>query len=126
MYQGYRIKINGTVFPNGFIAKGTYQCVEKNRVIETWTDADYVEHKICTGNKKAVISFNIREHNSSEHSQVISFLRDDDNITVEYYSDRTDSYKTGVFRLEDVNFAHITLNGSSIEYGATTIILTEN
>lgn len=126
MYKGYRMKINGVVFPDNYIAKGSYSCVEKKRVVETWKDANLVEHEISTGIPKATIAFSIAQHLTENHAAIIAFFQQEDNITVEYYSDRTDSYRTANFRLTPIQFAHKFAVGNRVLYEKAKVTLTEN
>lgn len=126
MYQGYRLKINGVVFPNSYIQKGTYSCLRKKRVIDNWTDGNLIEYELTAPTRKAVISFQLREHNSSEHSLMMPFFQEDDYISIEYYSDREDAYFTGTFRMSDMVFSDRTANDSSIEYNRTLVTFTEH
>lgn len=126
MFQGYRIKIHNTVFPDIFIARGSYKCIEDDRVVEIWTDANKVEHKITTGIPKATISFSIKEHDSAEHSEIMIFFQESDNIEVEYYSDKKDLYRIAYCRLEPIEFSHKNVNKSKITYDKADVKLIEN
>lgn len=126
MYIGYRLKINNVVLPNSMIAKGTYNAVDAKRVVETWKDANLIEHEITVDQTKAKISFSFREHDSDEHGDFVAFLQDSDDITVEYYSDRYDTYKTVNCRMENVTFSDRSTYGGKIQYNATPVTLIEN
>ena len=125
MYEGYRLKIGNDIFPNRFISKGTYHCTENKRVVGKWVDADLVETEITTGVPKAVISFKIIEHDSGqEHNEILNFFKSEE-VTVTYYSDKTDSYRTSVFNISEIDFSHSNAFKSYISYNATPVTLTE-
>lgn len=124
MYNGYRLKIDNVVFPHTWISKGSYSISEDSRVIETWVDANAIEHEETAPTKKTTITFAIREHSTGEHSSVLSFLQNDE-VEVEYYSDRYDVYKTGAFRVKDIKWQHRNI-GDGIDYDVTQITLIEN
>jgi len=126
MYEGYRLKINNVIFPDIYISRASYSCIEDERVVEIWTDANYVEHKITTGVPKATISFSLAEHPMDKHSEIMQFFQQDDGITVEYYADKRDEYRTATFRLEPITFAHMHSVGSNVLYDKTDITLIEN
>lgn len=126
MFNGYRLKIEGIEFNDSYVAKGTYSCVNQKRVIETWKDANEVEHEVTAPIKKAVISFDIREHNSIEHANIIPFFQKEDDITIEYYNDLTDEYLTGNFRRSNVQFSHLNLTRENIDYSSASVVFTEN
>jgi len=126
MFQGYRLKINGTEFNDSYIQQGTYSCVRAKRVIQTWKDANLTEYELCASTKKTTIKFQLREHTSAEHSALVALLQGDDNISIEYYSDREDRYYTGVFRCDDIIFSHINLTKTNIMFARAQVTLTEH
>lgn len=126
MYQGYRLKINNVIFPDIYISRGSYSCIEDERVVEIWTDANFVEHKITTGVPKATITFSLAEHPMDKHSEIVQFFQQNDGITIEYYADKRDAYRTATFRLEPITFAHKYSVGNNVLYDITGITLIEN
>lgn len=126
MYQGYRLKINNVTFPDIYISKGSYNCTEDKRVVEVWTDANHVEHEITTGEPKAKITFSIAEHPMEKHSEIIRFFQQDDDITVEFYSDKSDTYRTANCRLKPIKFSHKFASGNRVFYEKAEVNLIEN
>lgn len=126
MYNGYKLKIDGVVFPNNYMAKGTYNAIDKKRVVETWKDANQVEHEITTGTPKANITFSLIEHDSTTHSKMIAYFQKKDDIVVEFYDDGKDAYRTAICRLEAIKWSHRSSYGGKIQYKATAISLIEN
>lgn len=125
MYSGYRVKINGKTLKNNLIAKGTYSCVEGKRIADTWEDLNLIEHEYVLDNTKTQISFSIREHKLSEHEDVISYFTEMNNATVEYWSDTDMTYKTGVFKIEEITYSHSDANDDEIFYKVTKVTMIE-
>lgn len=125
MYSGYRVKINGKILKNNMIAKGTYSCVEGKRISDTWEDLNLIEHEYVLENTKTQISFSIREHRLSEHEDVISCFTAMNDVTVEYWSDTSMTYKTGVFNIEEITYSHSDAFDDEIFYKATKVTMIE-
>lgn len=126
MYNGYRLKIDGVILPNSMIAKGSYSAKDDARVVETWTDGYLVEHQIISDNRKARIRFSMIEHDSTNHADFIAYLQKNDDISVEFYNDRTDSYRTANCRLSPLQFSGRSSYGGKLQYNKTAIEFIEN
>lgn len=117
MYNGYRLKIAGNVFPNKYISKGTYHCAHQNRVVSIWEDADLITTKVTTENKKHIITFSLIEHESGEeHSEIVELLNVEEPVEIEYYDDKTDTYETGEFYMNDIDYVDRNTAGGKIQY----------
>ena len=121
-YNGYRLKINNVVFNNSDIAKGSYTLGKNPRVAKSYTDINGIRHDIYYPTPKTIISFSIREHLLSDHLVLSSYFATR-NVTVEYFDDESETYKTGSFKVSDFNWNH--LNTNPVMYGATAIKLEE-
>lgn len=126
MFNGYRMKINGVVFNDSYVHKGSYSAVRKKRVITRWTDANLTEYELDAPTKKAIIKFELREHSSSEHADIIALLQEDDYIHINYYADDIDDYVDGIFRREDITFNHKNVVGGEIIYERAAVTFTEH
>lgn len=128
MYNGYRIKLNGTIFPNKYIAKGSFKITNQKRVIEIWKDSNQVEHEVTVASTKALITFTIIPRSFAEHQKIMEFtaLRYGGTVTVEYYDDKNDVYKTASCRLENITFSHRNTYGGSLQYDSANVKLIEN
>ena len=126
MYAGYRLKINGVVYPNSNILLGSYSAMEDKRIVEIWKDANQVEHEVTTGTTKAVITFSIRQHSLEEHDDLVEALRPEHDLQIEYWSDLYGEYRTGVFRRDKIRFHDLNTSGGSIQYDAAQVTLTED
>lgn len=125
MYQGYRIKINNIKIENSMIARGTFSLTQNDRIIDSWTDADQIDHEVIANKKKASISFELREHTTSEHGLFKELLAKTENVPVEYYDDNDDTYKIGSFKIKNPTFTHKNATRKEIIYENTPINLEE-
>ena len=124
MYQGYRIKVNGTVIDNFMIKRGTYYAVPVSRVLDSYYDAAGGFHEEICPAKKMEIGFTIREHSMEEHIAIMSAFPGR-NVSVKYWNDTTGEYKMGVFRVEDMIATHKHAAGR-IRYDEIEVVLKEN
>lgn len=124
-YQGYRIKINGDIFPNVYMSRGSYTIANNPRVCETYTDSLGIEHDVYYPTTKAVITFDIKEHSTEEHSVLDAFFVTRSNVPIQYFDDNTESYKTGTFKIEDFEWSHSNALASDVDYETTSITLKE-
>ena len=125
-YEGYRLKINGVIFPDSYMEKGSYQQTAGKRVVEIWRDANLVEHEITTGVEKAEISFSVREHSTDEHDDLIYLLRPENGLQIEFWDDLLGDYRTGSFRRSKITFKHRNVDAGGVVYAATPVTLTED
>jgi hypothetical protein len=124
MYQGYRIKVNGTIIDNMMIKRGTYYSVPTTRVLSSYYDAAGGFHEELSPVKKMEIGFTIREHDAEEHTAIVSAFTGR-NVSVEYWNDTTGEYNMGVFRADDLKTSHKYAAGG-IRYGEIPVKLKEN
>jgi hypothetical protein len=125
MSYTYRLKINNTNIPSDWVAPGSFNVTQQKRVVQTWVDANYVEHHHVAANGKAVITFGLRVRNLTDQQTFISILASQENITVDYWNDQTCTYKHGNFYMDDVTFNHLNSQKASLLYNDTQITLTE-
>ena len=124
MYQGYRVKVNGTIIDDFMIKRGTYYSVPTTRVVSSYYDAAGGFHEELSPVKKMEIGFTIREHNAEEHAAIMSAFPGR-NVSVEYWNDTTGEYNVGVFRVDDLKASHKHAAGG-IRYGEIPVKLKEN
>lgn len=124
-YEGYRLRINNITVPENHIGRGTYSLRAEDRIIDEWTDGDMIDHVSTIGSKRHTISFALRQHASDEHAAFLAYTTLTKNVPVRYYDDNTDTYQTGNFHIEGVDFVHQTVRSGMIWYDDTNIILEE-
>lgn len=125
-YAGYRLKIDGDVFPNEYISRGSYSISNSPRVCDTYVDSLGISHNIYYPSSKAVITFAIKEHSTEEHPTLDAFFSVRDNVEIEYYDDNTDSYVEGIFTIKDFTWRHANALTSNVDYNSTQITLEEH
>ncbi len=123
-YLGYRLIINDITITNDLVQKGTYKAIPQKRVVDTWLDANMVEHQDVLPTRKMDISFSLRQRNLDEQDYLKGIFIVQENVSVIYWDDASCSYKTGIFRMESPEFSHINTSGG-INYEATPIHLIE-
>lgn len=123
-YQGYRIKVNGTIIDNMMIKRGSYYAKPTRRVLESYYDAAGGFHEELSPVVKMEIGFTIREHDMDEHAALFSAFTER-NVTVEYWKDNAGVYATGTFRIEDYKMPHKHTAGG-IRYADIAIKMKEN
>ena len=123
-YNGYRLIINGITITNDLIQKGTYKATPTKRVVDSWTDANLVEHQDVLPTRKMDIQFSLRERNLNEQDSLKNIFSNQENVGVTYWDDKTCAYKSGTFRMEAPQFEHLNTVGG-INYAETPIHLIE-
>lgn len=127
MYEGYRLKINGVVFPNTFMAKGTWQCLpNKRRLVNSYHTADGKRHDFYHPKAKADIRFSIRKHNLADHEQIAAFFREKYKVSITFWCDDTCAYETRICKIGDVTWTQENALSDDIFYNATSIVITED
>lgn len=94
--------------------------------MRSWKDGNGITHEVYAPTAKASVKFSLREHDSDEHSAIIALFQSDSDYTIEYYDDRSDSYKTGTFALRTMNFSHRNISRvNGIQYNQTEVVFEE-
>lgn len=125
-YEGYRLKINDVIFPNTFMAKGTWKCKPgKRRELDSYYTADGKRHIIYHHASKLEIGFNIREHNLADHEQIAPFFRELEKVSITAWDDTACEYVTKVCAIGDVTWASSAV-GDDLIYKPTAVVITED
>lgn len=124
-YLGYRVKINNVIIDNTMISRGSYSCKKARRVVNSWEDALKITHEKYAPSSKATIRFNLRERNLAEQASLASAFSTLVNVPVVYWDDLAAEYASGTFKITEPDFSNSFASSSDIEYGETTIELTE-
>lgn len=125
MSYTYRLKINTADIPSDWVAPGSYSITRQKRVVQTWVDANYVEHHHVASTGKTIISFSLRVRSLADQETFKSILTSQEGITVDYWDDQSCTYKQGSFFMDSVTFNHINSQRASLLYNDTPIKLTE-
>lgn len=124
-YDGHRITIGEIDITNDWIAPGTFNITPTKRIIDSWTDADLVEHQDILETRKMVIEFSIRERTLADQLTIAEIFSEQEDISVSYYDDISGTYKNGTFYMDAPKFSHLNTKTGQILYAATPIKLTE-
>ena len=124
-YSGYRIQLEQTVLNNSWIAKGTFNVSRSPRIAKNFKDIVGIDHDVTYPSTKTIITFSIREHNSSEHSEISNLFSQRANRSITYWDDDSDDYLTKSFKIKDFTWNHLNAFADSIDYGETAITLEE-
>jgi len=106
-YAGYRIQINGKVFPDRMIARGSFHSTPAvKRKISEFYDANGGKHEKYYPKVGVEISFRIKKRSFEEQEEIAKFFSDEKVFDLVYWDDSTMSYKTGDFKLNDISYQH--------------------
>lgn len=122
-YAGYRVQIDGEIFPDRYIARGSYKmspCIK--RKVSEFNDANGKRHILYYPRTGVEITFKIRKRNEKDQAEVVKFFSEKDIYDLVYWDDREMKYKTGDFRLSsNLIYVHERIGKNTIRYGETEI-----
>lgn len=120
-----RIVINNEQIHDSFIAKGTWSCVPQTRVLKSYFDGNNVYHEKLSPHVRHLISFTIREHTIAEHEKVKKTFDIIENVPVSFYDDKSGTMRSGVFRIKDLTYSHLTTENGNPRYAEMQVELEE-
>lgn len=101
-YQGYLLKVNGTIFPNDLIAFGSFSITPNQRQDrDSYRDSTGYLHRNILPHKVTKIEFNTKLLHESDKAHVETLLQGRDEYTLEYWSN---GYQIGTFYSPDLKF----------------------
>ena len=125
-YKGYRLKIDGVVFPNHYMKKGTWKALPETRLlVNSFYDSIGTLHEDYHTNKKADIAFSIKQHNISDHEVLAAFFNNKENVQIEFWNDNTSSYQSAVCKIEDFYWQHENATQDDIFYKEAKVSIVE-
>jgi hypothetical protein len=128
MFIGYLLKINGTIIPSKYVDVKTYEITpNKRRVLKDGYSSAGIRHVVYSPHTSTEIGFSTNGLMMSGMRSFLGYFPSTDGLVVEYYNDKTDTYDTGVFRLEnDIRFSKYRIRENNIIYKAVGISLKED
>lgn len=106
-YAGYRIQINGKIFPDRMIARGSFNMTPAvKRIISEFYDADGSKHETYYPKTGVEISFKIKKRSYEEQMEIVKFFGDEKVYDLVYWDDASMSYKTGNFKCNNISYQH--------------------
>lgn len=95
MFNGYLLKIDGTVFPNSYIKEDSWFPKTEPIIINDYYDAAYNRHIDRAPRDNVEIDFITRVLTEAEYGIIRGLIKNE--MTVEFYNQLTGSYETGIF-----------------------------
>lgn len=123
-YAGYRLKINGTVFPNHYMQRGSWSCLPHKRLVRSWYDANGTLHEDYHEANQVEISFKIRESNLEDHEKIVPFFTQHENVLVDYWDDEACVYKRASCKISHISWLHTNAIHSDVLYRAAQVYIT--
>lgn len=105
-FEGWRIKINGVIFPSKYIHAGSYKITpDQETDIDDYTDNDGVFHRNVLPSKATKIEFNIKPVRLFDFAIIRSILPEArQEVEIEYWNDWTMKYQSGRAYIPDISF----------------------
>lgn len=131
-YNGYLLKLGGTQLPLKYIKHGTYKATPSQMIdLDPYRDADGYMHRGVLAHDPAKIEWETPYLNTSLMQSLLALLKNamsdttERKLSVEYYDDYNNSYRTGDFYLPDIVFVPYVVSSAEILYTPTRIALIE-
>lgn len=130
-FEGWFLKINGTVFPNRYIKHGTYKITpDQETDLDDYTDNLGVFHRNILPAKATKIEFELPPLRLEDIYKVNQILPDNDSdgsVSVTYWNPRKLCYQSGNAYIPDVSFEPYMIykDTNDILYNPTRIALIE-
>ncbi|MCH5298007.1 MAG: hypothetical protein J1E85_10120 [Ruminococcus sp.] len=129
-YNGYLLKFGDTIMPNKYFLE--YSSTPNQRMeSDAQTDQLGALHRTTLPHHRTSIKFSthilsldekIKFQNIINNAITNSLQR---KVSVTYWNDETNSYKSGSFYIPDIEFQVIDANATNIEYNPITVELIE-
>lgn len=105
-FEGWRVKINGVIFPSKYIHAGSYKITpDQETDIDDYTDNDGVFHRNVLPAKATKIEFNIKPVRLADFVIIKSILpKKRVEFQIEYWNDWEMCYQSGKAYMPDISF----------------------
>lgn len=105
-FMGWRLKVNGVVFPSKYIQAGTYKATpDQITDIDDYTDNDGILHRNILPAKATKIEFSIKPVRLKDLSIIKSILPEARvEVNIEYWNDWSMKYQSGKAYIPDLTF----------------------
>lgn len=131
-FNGTLLKIGNYEIPKGYIRANSFKVHPRKRVIKNkYTDANGVEHVTAYEHTKTKIEFSLRDMLNSEWQPIIAGIKsnyinvNERSVSCEYYDLDSDSYLTGIFRMQDYDVTIMTNTSVDIKLNAIKLMFEE-
>lgn len=128
-FDGWLLKVNGTIFPSDYILTGSYKSTpDQETDMDDYTDADGILHRNVLPGKATKIEFNIRPVHLNELREIRRILpHEKQSVEIEYWNDYDMCYQSGSAYIPSISFETYMVDESKkdILYKATRIAFIE-
>lgn len=133
-FTGYLIAlgVGETQFPLKYMRYETYEVTPDQRLdLDSTRDTTGVLHRTVLSHTATKIVFNMPSMNNTELQKALAYFNNAFSdaqartITVKYYDEWTNGYKSGTFYMPDIQFHIRNIDGNTINYGETKITFIE-
>lgn len=132
-FEGYLMKAFGTMFPHKYIQISTYQTTPSQRQdLDSYQDSKGNLHRTVVPHDRSKIVFKtIDDLKLAEKQEIQAFFNGamsnarERKITLTYWNDEDNMYKTGSFYIPDVTYPIKRIMGNDIVYDSVEYHLIE-
>lgn len=105
-FEGWRLKINGKLFPSKYIKAGTYKITpDQETDLDDYTDNLGVFNRNILPAKATKIEFDIKPVRLHDLSKIMEILpRERSEVQIEYWNDLEMKYQSGRAYIPDISF----------------------
>lgn len=132
-FEGYLMKSLGTIFPHKYIQISTYQTTPSQRQdLDSYQDSKGNLHRTVVPHDRSKIVFKTIDNlKLAEKQEIQAFFNGamtnarERKVTLAYWNDEDNMYKTGSFYIPDVTYPIKRIMGNDIVYGSVEYHLIE-
>lgn len=132
-FEGYLMKAFGTIFPHKYIQISTYQTTPSQRQdLDSYQDSQGNLHRTVIPHDRSKIVFKtIDDLKLAEKQEIQAFFNGamtnarERKVTLTYWNDEDNMYKTGSFYIPDVTYPIKRIMGNDIVYDSVEYHLIE-
>lgn len=132
-FEGYLMKAFGTIFPHKYIQISTYQTTPSQRQdLDSYQDSKGNLHRTVVPHDRSKIVFKTMDNlKLAEKQEIQAFFNGamtnarERKVTLTYWNDEDNMYKTGSFYIPDVTYPIKRIMGNDIVYDSVEYHLIE-
>lgn len=125
-FDGWLIKVNGTIFPNNLISYSTYKSTPNQITdLDSYTDEDGLLHRNPLPHLSSKIEFETKPMWLPQKKQIQKLIPTRILLNVDYWNDEENQYNSGEFYVPDIIYPIIWLQYGSILYDKIRIAFIE-
>lgn len=128
-FEGWLLKVNGTIFPMKYIRAETYTVTpDQETDLDDYTDNDGIFHRNILPAKATKIEFSTPHMWLQDMAKVLEVLPDnegDNSVEIEYWNPRLLRYQSGTAYMPDVAWVPYMTTRDNIMYTETRLAFIE-